>query len=320
MRVRRARVPDKLCVQITFSPSSLEEPSVSVVDQRAWLATGAVRRLLLRTVLVLGGAFAATVIGWLFCAGSASADVLPSVPTVPSVLSSVASDATAASATTHAAASSVTHAAASVTTDVAAAPKKVEKAAVATVSTVGKQAHRSVTQVTDRVAPSMLPATELVKHTDLVPLATRLVSTATQPVTKQLTTPDTKHAAATKAAAKAAPKPSAHPVRPVSPAPSRLFAVVQHRHVAQSATPQSHSTGGTSSPAGAGHHSPAMPPLQPAGSSNSSAHSGGGVAGGPGGAQVRFTHVLGAGLTMADTSSAPRIAAGPGRQPGTSPD
>jgi hypothetical protein len=303
---------------------------VSVVDQRAWLATGAVRRLLLRTVLVLGGAFAATVIGWLFCAGSANADVLPSVPTVPSVLSSVASDATAASAATHATAASVTHAAASVTSvtsDVAAVtPKKVAKAAVSSLSAVGKQAHTAVTQVTDRVAPSVLPATELVKHTDLVPLATRLVSTATQPVTKQLTTPDTKQVAATKAVTKAVTQattkatPEVTPKQPVHQVPSRPFVVVQHRHVAQSAAPQSHATSGSPSPAGVGHHSPAMPPLQPAGSSNSSAHSGGGVAGGPGGAQVRFTHVLGAGLTMADTSSTPRIAAGPGRQPGTSPD
>lgn len=59
---------------------------MSVVDQRAWLAAGRVRRLLVRVLLVLGGAFAVTVIGWLLCAGSASADVLPSVPSVPSVL------------------------------------------------------------------------------------------------------------------------------------------------------------------------------------------------------------------------------------------
>ncbi len=277
---------------------SLEDPSVSVVDQRASLATGAVRRLLLRAVLVLGGVFAVTVIGWLCCASSANADVLPSAPAVPSVLSSVAADPTAAS----------------VTSDVAAVtPKQVEQLAVSSLSAVGKQAHGTVTEVSQRVAPSVIPAADLVKHTDLVPLATRVVPTGTRPATKDA------------AATQAGPRPSAHPVRRVSPALSQpwrpFFVVVQHhRHVSQSATPRPRSAGATPSPVGVDHHSPAMPPLQPAGSSDSSAHSGGGVAGGPGGAQVRCTHFLGDGLTMADTSSTPRIAAGPGRQPGTSPD
>jgi hypothetical protein len=47
------------------------------------LEAGRVRRLLARTLLVLGGAVTATVVGWLLCSGSASADVLPGVPVVP---------------------------------------------------------------------------------------------------------------------------------------------------------------------------------------------------------------------------------------------
>jgi hypothetical protein len=44
-----------------------------------------VRRLLVRVLLVLGGACTATVVGWLLCAGSANADELPAIPSVPSV-------------------------------------------------------------------------------------------------------------------------------------------------------------------------------------------------------------------------------------------
>jgi hypothetical protein len=54
-----------------------------------WLAAGRVCRLLVRVLLVLGGAFAVTVLGWLLCAGSANAAELPTVPSVPSVLAGV---------------------------------------------------------------------------------------------------------------------------------------------------------------------------------------------------------------------------------------
>lgn len=61
---------------------------MSVVDQRVRLAGGLLGRLLLRVLLVLGGAFVATVLGWCLNCASASADVLPQpVPSLPQVIS-----------------------------------------------------------------------------------------------------------------------------------------------------------------------------------------------------------------------------------------
>jgi hypothetical protein len=72
---------------------------------------------------------------------------------------------------------------------------------------------------------------------------------------------------------------------------------------------------------GVGHHTPQLPPLQPAGSSSdSSAHGLGGLASGPGSTLVPFTHVLGDGLNLAGPPSTPRPGVAPGQQPGTSPD
>jgi hypothetical protein len=287
MRVHQPEVPAKLCVQIGLSVS-LEELSVSVVDQRAWLATGVVRRLLLHVVLVLGGAFAVTVIGWLLCAGPANADVLPPVPNVPSVLSSVSSDATAV------------------------IPKKIDGLSTSDLSAVGRRATVAVKDVGERVAPAVTPAADLVTHTNLAPLAAQVVRAVTHHVAKQ------------PAITKVTAHPSAHTVHRMRPALSRphqpLVAVVQHRHLSQSVAPSPRPASSTPSPVRVGHHAPVLPPLQPAGSSDSSGHGGGSVTGGPGGAQIRFTHVIGEGLATADTSSSPRIAAGPGRQPGTSPD
>jgi hypothetical protein len=269
---------------------------VSVVDQRAWLVTGAVRRLLLRAVLVLGGAFAVTVLGWLFCAGSANAAVLPSVPGVPSLLSSVTSDVTAV------------------------APKKLDTLSVPDLAAVGRQAHRAVTDVSERVAPSVAPAADLVPHTDLLPLTERVVPAVTDLTTKPTSNPTTTDRAIDNAVA----RPSTQQATRVSPAPAPtrqpVGAVGRHRHVSQGAAPTPRPAGSTSSPSGVGHHSPALPPLQPAGSSDSSMHGGTGTAGGTGGAQIPCTHFVADGLTMADTSNTPRIAAGPGRAPGTSPD
>jgi hypothetical protein len=267
------------------------------VDQRASLVAGAVRRSLLRAVLVLGGAFAVTVIGWLFCAGSANADVLPSVPGVPSALSSVSSD---------------------VSTVSAVVPRKLGSLSTPDISTVSGQVRHAVRSVGTRVAPSVVPAADLVPHTDLVPLAVHVVQVGTQPATKP--------AATRVPAEQAAAHRSAHTVRRAAsaPSPARQPFVTQHQHVdrllSAGATSLPGPAGSTPSPVDVDHHSPALPPLQPAGSSDASAHGAGGVAGGSGGAHVPSTHVLGTGLTMAGTSSTPRLAAGPGRAPGTSPD
>ena len=58
---------------------------MSVVDQ---LAVGALRRLLLRMTLVLGGVFAVTAVGWLLSSAAAYAGELPSAPPVSSLLDS----------------------------------------------------------------------------------------------------------------------------------------------------------------------------------------------------------------------------------------
>lgn len=75
-------------------------------------------------------------------------------------------------------------------------------------------------------------------------------------------------------------------------------------------------------PAPAGHHhdGPVLPPVQPVGSSDSTMHGTGGLAGGAGGASLPATPVLGGGLQSAGTPSTPRLAVAPGLQPGTSPD
>lgn len=110
--------------------------------------------------------------------------------------------------------------------------------------------------------------------------------------------------------------PAAHPVRPVRPV-HRHVAPGRHRHATGTAPvqrPGAHHT--VPAPA----HRGDVPPLPPVSSSDSGAHSGGGVAGGAGGAPVPFQHLLGAGPHLAGTPSTPRPAVAPGQQPGTSPD
>lgn len=259
---------------------------MSVVDQRVWLAAGRVRRLLVRVLLVLGGAFAVTVIGWLLCAGSANADELPAVPSVPSVLAGVDNVVAQVS-----------------TPDIPAA--KLPSGPLSDpglgkgLGKVAQQVHLAVTGVGDKVAPSIPPATDLVPSVVPVPKAPQPAEPATQPLAPLATTG-------------APPAPLS-----ASPATTRL---VQYRHIAaqsvQRPTPQRPAP----VPSGVGPHLPLLPPLQPASSSDSSAHGAGGVAGGPGGAQTAFPHVLGNGLNLAGPPSMPRLAVAPGQQPGTSPD
>ena len=255
-------------------------------DQRAWLATGVARRLLLRAVLVLGGAFAVTLAGWLLSATSAHADVLPSVPNVPSVLSSASSDVTAV-------------------------PRTELDGLSADITAIDRHAHNTVTGAGKGISPSVVPAADVLPRGDLVPLTAKVDPAERQQPKRQ--------GAVTKMAA----YPSAHLTARVSPTPSRsqqsFTTVAQRRHMSDDAA-LGYPTGSTPSPVDAGHHSPALPPLQPASSSDSSVHSGGSVAGGSGGMQFTFAHPLGTGFVMAGPSNTPRLSAGPGCQPGTSPD
>jgi hypothetical protein len=245
-----------------------------------------VRRLLVRTLVVLGGAVAVTVIGWLLSAGSANAAQLPSVP-------SVLSGATGA---TDQAADQLS------TPDLTATVKSVLKPdldsalpAPPSLDTVTKQ----VTGVSDRVTPAVVPAVSLAPHKESAP----------EPVT-------------THAVAHTVTRPAA-PVRSL-----RHTVSVAYRHVSTTAAVELPGARHQVPPAprvdtdrGVGHHTPQLPPLQPAGSSSdSSAHGLGGLASGPGSTLVPFTHVLGDGLNLAGPPSTPRPGVAPGQQPGTSPD
>lgn len=261
-------------------------------DQRAWLVTGVVRRLLLRALLVLSGAFAVTLAGWLLGAASAHADVLPSVPGAPSV-PSVPSVLLASS-------------------DVTTVPQKsLDELSTPDATAIGRHAHIAVRAVGQWVAPSVVSASDVLPHGDLVPLAANADLVGRQQSKQQGTV------------TKMAAHPSARTAAHVSPAKSRQsFVAVACRHVPENAAP-AHRAGSTPSPVDVGHHSSASslrPPLQPAGSSDSTVYGGGGVPGAAGGMQIPYTHPLANGVFLAGASSTPRLTTGPGRQPGTSPD
>jgi hypothetical protein len=251
-----------------------------------------VRRLLARTLVVLGGVCAATVIGWLLSAGSAHAATLPGVPQVPSALSTVADKV------------STSDLASSVRPVLSTLPTKLPAKLPSTPSLDGvtKQVHAAVGGVHDRVTPAVThavsPATTLVHTTGLAPLVPATTAEhAASPVTSA-----------------APPVRSATPVHvPAAP--------VRHWHATGTAPvqlPGAHRTVPAPAPVPAprGH----VPPLPPAGSSDSGAHNTGGVAGGASSASVPFQHVLGTGLRLAGRPSTPRPAVAPGQQPGTSPD
>jgi hypothetical protein len=231
----------------------------------------------------------ATVVGWLLSAGSADAATLPDVPQVPSVLS--------------AATDSVSTAPAVSTSDLVTSVRPVLSKAVPAslpatppLDGVTKQVHVAVGGVRDRVPPSVAPAIALVPKTGP---ASAVPATATEHVASHGTPA-------------APPARSAAPVRQPAAAP-------RHWHATGSAPvqlPGAHHTVPAPAPAHRGH----VPSLPPAGSSDSGAHSAGGVAGGASGAQLPFQHTLGTGLHLAGPPSTPRPAVAPGQQPGTSPD
>ncbi|HEX5403515.1 MAG TPA: hypothetical protein VFX16_14565 [Pseudonocardiaceae bacterium] len=235
------------------------------------------RPLLVRALMVLGGAFAITAVGWLLCAGSASADTLPPVPVIPSVVAAVAPQLS--------------------TTDIDAPGIKAPeirdlKPPALPLDGVTKQVHVTMSGVgakvdkVEKAAPvvTLPPATDLpVHHTPAVV------------------------------------PPVVHQLSPAQPEAQRQHIAAPSVRMARTVwTPraQQHPT----APLGAGHHTPLLPPLQPAGSSDSNAHGAGSVAGGAGSAHLPVTHVLGCGLNLACAPSTPRIAVAPGQQPGTSPD
>lgn len=159
---------------------------MSVVDRGGWVSAGRARRLLLRVLLVLGGALVVTGIGWLVGTASASAEVLPTVPVPP--LSAV--------------------------TDVVPAPA-LPAAVPATLPTpalsgsslgqVEQQVHQAVSGVGDRVTPATAPA---------LPITVPLTITSAEPVN---TPPVTETAGATPVPAAAGARPQTvvshrHPV------------------------------------------------------------------------------------------------------------
>lgn len=257
---------------------------MSVADHGGWVSAGRARRLLVRVLLVLGGALVVTGVGWLIGTASASAAVLPTVPVPPSL-------------------SSVTDAipAAPVTTPVAAPELPTVPATVpADLGQVTQQVHQAVSGFGDRVTPVTVPATALVPLPVTVNLPVNHTSTTGTPALgDQGTSPAWS-----------------------SQAGFRPLVVVPHRHsVTMAARVQPRATGsGVPSPGVPQHRTPVLPPLQPAGSSDSNAHTTGGSAGGAGGTQVPFLAIVGAAPHAVGRPTTPRLPVAPGHQPGTSPD
>lgn len=293
MGVRASGVTASLPLQIVFP---FWRNRVSVVDQRVWLAAGRVRRLLVRVLLVLGGAFAVTVLGWLLCAGSANADELPTVPSVPSVVGGVDDAVTQVSTPDLKPAALPSNPLRGDALSGAALPDSGladTGLADADLGKVTRQVHLAVSGVGDKVTPAVRPAADLVAAVTPVVHA-QPVEAVAEPVTPQ--------AAAV-------------------PVPPRVTVVsVPHKHTAGPPIQLPAPVRSTPASSGAMPHTPMLPPLQPAGSSDSNAHGTGGVAGGSPGAQSSFTHVIGSGLNLAGTPGTPRVAVAPGQQPGTSPD
>jgi hypothetical protein len=241
------------------------------------LAGGLVRRLLFRALLVLGGAFAVTMLGWLLGAASASADVLPQVPPIPQVLGAVAPQLS--------------------TPDLSAARALPPALPCSYLDTVAKQVHVTVSDVGAKVTPTVAPATMLAHH--VVPEAPAMV---TAPL---LVAPS--------AAAPVVVTPPLVVLAPRSlPVGHRHGPVVlpgTHRPVPVPVHDQPHPV----------HHSPAMPAVPPAGSSDAGAHGPGTVAAGAG-ADVSISHVASGGRYVSGVPDTSRLAAALGKQPGTSPD
>jgi hypothetical protein len=251
------------------------------VDQRAALVAG-VRRLLVRMALVVGGVFAVTAMGWLLSGTAAHADELPSVPPVSALLD---------------------HAGQQLSTpDI----KPVVGAA-------------GLTKTLDRALPdkAALAKTTGLDHTlDKTGLAKALPPTpAIDTVTKQVVPDQPRTTSVPVVHDDATGRDAAQVTRSVAIVPTYQ----QSRSVPVLPAPMPAPVPVRPAPAGH-HHSPVLPPVQPVGSSDSTMHGTGGLAGGAGGASLPATPVLGGGLQSAGTPSTPRLAVAPGLQPGTSPD
>jgi hypothetical protein len=120
--------------------------------------------LLVRVLLVVGGAMVVTGIGWLLGTASASADVLPAVPAVPSP--AVVSSVTDTIGTPVLPASLPTPALRNTPTDL---------------GQVTRQVHLAVSDVGDRVTPVTTPALKLVPLTLTVPAPKDHPATGTAP-------------------------------------------------------------------------------------------------------------------------------------------
>lgn len=268
------------------STQCVPEERVSVVDQRGRLAGGRVRRLLVRALLVVGGAFAVTLIAWCIGSASANAAVLPSVPPVPSIPQVVAAATPQLS-----------------TPDIPATPAlPTPTLRCSCLDGVTKQVHATVDGVgdkvktTDRVPPAVTPVTDLlVHHVD-----------PEQPST---------------APELSAARSIARAVLPVVVSAVPQVFPVPHRHVISGPRALHQGTPTPRDlPRAPLHHTPALPPGQPAGSSDSTAHGTGGVAGGAGNAHLPGAQTIGTGPHLAGPAGTPPLAAAPGAQPGTSPD
>lgn len=260
-----------------------------VVDRSGRRGVIGARRLLARVLLVLGGVLVVTGIGWLLGTASADAAELPGVPVPPSsaVLSSV-TDAIGTPALPAALPTPDT------TTTTLASPAL--PSTPADLGQVTQQVHIAVSGVGARVPPVAAPAASL------APLSVLGTVPAARPLA----------AAAPVVAAPAVITDSSTVAKPVS--------VVAHRRSVAAHTGYGIGRAGTRSASGPAHRLPALPPLQPAGSSDAGAHGSGTVAGGAGGPQFPLVTPFGAAPRTVGRPSASRLPVAPGQQPGTSPD
>ena len=196
---------------------------MSAVDQSGWVRAGRVRRLLVRVLLVVGGALVVTGIGWLVSSASASADVLPVTPS--------------------AVVSSVTDAITAPTLPTPTLPTPALPSAPADLGQVAQQVHLAVAGAS---APVTAPAADLVSLVDTVsgpvdhPLAVTTpvaVPTAIVPAVRSVTVVAHRHLVASDT------RPRAGGSTPAS-VPARHLPVLPPLQPAGSSDANAHGSGG----------------------------------------------------------------------------
>lgn len=307
---------------------------MSTVEQRAEVTPRRARRLVTRTLLVLGGALAATAAAWAVSTATASADALP--PSQPLPITGLANASTGpADQVTNTLGGSVTGALGAVRTAApadgalpaaaAALPVPVRMAVPVTVpvdvpvsagqwphspaglDVVTDQVRSTVSGVGDRLAPNLTPAGTLIAAGGV---SNRAIG---HPIS-----------AAVPQSARAADQSAVATVRAtgfpqwVGPFPLRAGHTPRGP---TGVTDRAIRPIGAGWPTGSSRHlPPAYPVMPPSGNSDSGTHAGGGVPGGSGPGQIVFGRPADLPAAATATGDVPQWALTPGDTPGTTPD